>query len=195
MGLIRRRAPTGGIGCGPADVRAPLCRVSLRLPAAPAKGPPPHCRHSPSLFRGRPRRFGYYSGTGTGRGVGSWYLGTWVGRSMTRGGAVAPGSNPLSPRLLGDSLTGWRLGVCREKRNRQTPGRHPSPLLPRGSHLMDFPVSPDGKWKKLTCEWLRHKSANSPFRGATEWRPGDGRNCAGGVLGASWSGRVRIPDP
>ena len=31
-------------------------------------------------------------------------LGTWVGRSMTRGGAVAPGSNPLSPRLLGDSL-------------------------------------------------------------------------------------------
>ena len=101
---------------------------------------------------------------------------------MTRGGAVAPGSSPLSPRLLGDSLTEWRSGVCREK-NRQTPGRHPSPLLPRGSHLMDFPVSPDGKWKKLTCEWLRHKSAHSPFRGATEWRPGDGRNCADGVLG------------
>ena len=182
MGLIRRRAPTGGIGCGPADVRAPLCRVSLRLPAAPRKGPPPHCRHSPSLFRGRPRRFGYYSGTGTGRGVGSWYLGTWVGRSMTRGGAVAPGSNPLSPRLLGDSLTEWR------------PRTPPLPI-PRGSHLMVFPVSPDGKWKKLTCEGLRHKSAHSPFRGATEWRPGDGRNCAGGVLGASWSGRVRIPDP
>ena len=49
---------------------------------------------------------------------------------------------------------------------------------------MDFPVSPDGKWKKLTYEGLRHKSAHSPFRGATEWRPGDGRNCADGVLGA-----------
>ena len=48
---------------------------------------------------------------------------------------------------------------------------------------MDFPVSPDGKWKKLTYEGLRHKSAHSPFRGATEWRPGDGRNCADGVLG------------
>ena len=38
---------------------------------------------------------------------------------MTRGGAVAPGSNPLSPRLLGDSLTGWRLPGKKETDRRQ----------------------------------------------------------------------------
>ena len=60
----------------------------------------PRCRHSPSLIRGRPWRLGCYSGTGTGRGGGTWYLGTWVGRSMTRGEAVAPAYSPRIKPLV-----------------------------------------------------------------------------------------------
>ena len=78
----------------------------------------PRCRHSPSLIRGRPWRLGCYSGTGTGRGGGTWYLGTWVGRSMTRGEAVAPAYSPrikpLVATLAGDpsgGVTEWLFHV------------------------------------------------------------------------------------
>ena len=76
---------------------------------------------------------------------------------------------------------------------------------------MVFPISPDGKWKKLTCAWLRHKPESATLLfGArrngvltmeemASWRLSGlvvlGRSSADGVLGASWSGRVRIPDP
>ena len=122
MGLRRRSVPAGGIGCEPACVRAPLKSVSHPnwLTAAPPNGPPSTLSALSLADSRKTLALGLllWDGTGTGRGGGTWYLGTWVGRSMTRGEAVAPAYSPrikpLVATLTGDpsgEVTKWSFHV------------------------------------------------------------------------------------